>query len=187
MRCNQRQAFLSTCCTPSLKARLLSQRMGVVCYQRYIIPAWGIKETNMGWDSKDRKGAIEQWFSNVSIYMSHLRILSKTQILIPILINYQIMQMLLSRDHNLSNMVIENASRDNNPTLLAKPKHLTANFQEVLLLFVCFSKEGNINILRVHDSLAFYFLLLVSLCCSQCPWNSRNSQASSSSRSSLRS
>lgn len=74
--------------------------------------------------------------------MSHLRILSKTQVLIPILINYQIMQMLLSRDHNLSSMVIENASRDNNPTLLAKPKHHTANFQEVLLLFVCLFFKG---------------------------------------------
>lgn len=59
-------------------------------------------------------------------------------------------------------------------TLLAKPKHLSANFQFCFLLFL-----RKAPMPRVHDSLVVYFLLLMSLCCSRCPWGSRNNQASS--------
>lgn len=34
-----------------------------------------IKEINLSWHSEDRRGMIEQQFSNLIIYMNHLRIL----------------------------------------------------------------------------------------------------------------
>ena len=43
------------------------------------------------------------------------------------------MWVLPSRDHTMSSMETENYSRDSNPTLLAKPKHYTADFQKYFL------------------------------------------------------